>query len=50
MRRIGTVGLLRRARQAGLIDLLRPQLEALQANGIYIRQELIDAALAEVGE
>jgi len=50
LRRIGTVGLLRRAKQAGLIKRLRPQLEKLQANGIYIRQELIDAVLKEVGE
>lgn len=48
--RIGTVGLLRRAKLMGLITLLRPQLEALQANGIYIRQALIDAVLTDVGE
>lgn len=48
--RIGTVGLLRRAKRKGLIDQLRPQLEALQANGVYIRQELIDAVLKDVGE
>jgi predicted nucleic acid-binding protein len=48
--RIGTVGLLRRAKRMGLIPLLRPQLEALQANGIYIRQALIDAVLKDVGE
>ena len=50
IRRMGTVGLLRRAKQLGLIPKLRPQLEALQANGIYIRQELVNAVLREVGE
>ncbi len=50
LRRIGTVGLLRRAKQANLIDKLKPHLEALQQGGIYIRQELIDAVLREVGE
>ncbi len=50
VRRIGTVGLLRRAKRAGLIDKLRPQLEALQASGIYIRQALVDAVLKDVGE
>lgn len=50
IRRIGTVGLLRRAKQAGLIGLLHPQLEALQKNGIYIREALIKAVLREVGE
>lgn len=48
--RIGTVGLLRHAKQMGLIALLRPHLEALQAQGIYVRQALIDAALKDVGE
>lgn len=50
VRRIGTLGILRRAKQSGLIDRLRPQVEALLANGIYIRQELIDVILREVGE
>jgi len=38
------------AKQANLIDKLKPHLEALQQGGIYIRQELIDAVLREVGE
>ncbi len=48
--RIGTIGLLRRAKRRGLIDLLRPQVEALQVHGIFIRQALIDAVLKDVGE
>ena len=48
--RIGTVGVLRRAKQAGLIDKLRPYLNALVENSIYIRQKLIDAVLKDVGE
>lgn len=48
--RIGTVGLLRQAKRMGLIDRLRPQLEAVQAQGIYFRQALIDAVLKDVGE
>jgi predicted nucleic acid-binding protein len=35
IRRIGTVGLLRRAKMAGLIHMVKPHLEALMANGIY---------------
>lgn len=50
VQRIGTLGLLRRAKRKGLLEQLRPHLEALQANGIYIRQALIDAVLADVGE
>lgn len=50
VRRTGTVGLLRRAKQSGLIKSLRVEIEALQTNGIYIHQSLIDAVLQEVGE
>lgn len=50
MQRIGTVGLLRRAKRMGLIALIRPHLDALQAQGIYMRQALIDAVLNDVGE
>lgn len=50
LRLVGTVGLLRRATKAGWITELRPQLEALQRNGIYIRQKLIDVVLQDVGE
>lgn len=50
VRRMGTVGLLRRAKKAGLLRELRPHLDALQAQGIYIRQAIIDAVLTDVGE
>jgi uncharacterized protein len=50
IRRIGTVGLLRRAKQSGLINSLRAEIEALQSKGIYIHQSLIDSVLQEVGE
>ncbi len=50
IRRIGTVGLLRRAKNAGLIDEVKPHLEALKEKGIYIAQALMDAILKDVGE
>jgi len=50
LRRMGTVALLGAARREGLIPKLKPALEALVANGIFIRSELIAAALKEVGE
>lgn len=50
IRRIGTLGLLRRAKQAGLIESLRPFIEQLQDNGIYMQQKLIEAVLRDVGE
>ena len=48
--RIGTLGILRRAKKAGLINAIKPYTEQLQKNGIYIRQSLIDAVLHDVGE
>ena len=50
LRRMGTVALLGQAKQAGLIEKLKPCLDSLLASGIFIRQELISAALTEVGE
>ena len=50
LRRMGTVALLGLAKREGLIERLKPCLEALVASGVFIRQELIDAALKEVGE
>jgi len=48
--RIGTLGILRRAKKAGLINAIKPYTEQLQKNGIYIRQSLIEAVLHDVGE
>jgi len=50
LRRIGTLGILRRAKKAGLITALQPYIQTLQANGIYIRRSLIEAVLRDVGE
>ncbi|MGB6016447.1 MAG: DUF3368 domain-containing protein [Nodosilinea sp.] len=50
LRRIGTLGILRRAKKAGLIAALQPYIQTLQANGIYIRRSLIKAILRDVGE
>lgn len=50
IKQIGTVGLLLRAKRMGLIEKIKPHLDALIENGIYIRQELIDAVLTDAGE
>lgn len=50
LRRMRTVALLGQAKREGLIPKLKPALDALAAHGIFIRQELIDAALREAGE
>jgi len=48
--RIGTLGILRRAKKAGLIGPIKPYIDRLQTNGIYFRQALIDAVLRDIGE
>ncbi|MEM9218568.1 MAG: DUF3368 domain-containing protein [Cyanobacteria bacterium P01_F01_bin.150] len=50
IRRIGTLGVLRRAKKAGLIDAVGPLVNQLLSNGIYIQQNLIEAILKDVGE
>lgn len=48
--RIGTLGVLRRAKKAGLLAAIKPYVVQLQASGIFIRQSLVDAVLRDVGE
>ncbi|MCC5637100.1 DUF3368 domain-containing protein [Nostoc sp. CHAB 5844] len=50
IRRIGTLGILRKAKKAGLIVEVKVYIEQLRNNGIYIRPSLIDAVLRDVGE
>lgn len=50
IKRIGTAGLLRRAKKSGLISRIRPYFKMLHSNGIYMNQKLIDAILDDVGE
>ena len=50
LRLLGTVGLLVRARKAGILSALRPAMDQLVAVGIHLNPELVRAALAEVGE
>jgi len=47
---IGTIGLLLRAKRRGLLATIKPLIDALLANGIYIRRELIEAVLKDAGE
>lgn len=48
--RIGTLGILRRAKKAGLLAAIKPHVEQLKASGIFMRQSLMDAVLRDVGE
>jgi hypothetical protein len=48
--RIGTLGILRRAKNMGLIFEVKVYIDQLLANGIYIRTNLVEAVLRDVGE
>ena len=50
IRKIGTLGILRRAKKSGLIDEIKVYIEQLRIQGIYIRSSLVDAILRDVGE
>ena len=47
---IGTVGILVRAKQEGVITEIKPILDDLEANSFFISQALRDEALRLVGE
>ena len=47
---VGTVGIVQEARRAGLVPSIRPIIEGLVADGLYLSQTVIERALAEVGE
>ena len=46
----GTLALVLAARQRGIIDRARPLLERLRQAGMYLSDEVLDRALAKVGE
>ena len=47
---LGTLGLLVRARDAGLIERVRPLADALSASGYFLGQMLVARTLASIGE
>ncbi len=50
LQKIGTVGILLKAKQVGLVRELRPELERLREEGFGISQPVIDAVLRQAGE
>lgn len=48
--KIGTIGILVKAKQVGLISQLHPELERLRSQGFSISQSVIDSVLVQVGE
>jgi predicted nucleic acid-binding protein len=47
---LGLIGVLRRARDRGLISVVRPDLEALSEAGFWIAPQLRERVLRDVGE
>jgi predicted nucleic acid-binding protein len=47
---VGTLGIILRARVAGLIPAARPLIEQLLESGSYLSADLVRVALAKVGE
>ena len=47
---IGTLGVVLRSKEHGVIDEARPWVTKLMAAGMFIDRELLDRALARIGE
>lgn len=47
---LGTLGLLIRARESGLLPALKPLIESLQGSGYFLSPSLVERVLADLGE
>jgi predicted nucleic acid-binding protein len=50
MSKIGTLGLLLKAKQVGILSTIRPEIERLRHQGCSVSQAVTDAVTAAVGE
>jgi predicted nucleic acid-binding protein len=50
MQKVGTLGLLLKAKQIGLLAAIRPDVERLRRQGFSISQAVVNAVLVEAGE
>jgi hypothetical protein len=50
LQKIGTVGILLKAKQVGLLSTVRPEIEELRRRGFSLSQEVVDAVLSRAGE
>ena len=50
VRKIGTVGILVKAKQEGLLPIIQPELETLRNRGFSLSQSVVDATLQQAGE
>lgn len=48
--KIGTLGILLKAKQLGLLPVIRPEIEKLRQHGFSISQDVIDAVLQQANE
>ena len=50
LQKIGTAGILLKAKQAGLLSIVRPELERLRRQGFTLSQTVVDAVLQKADE
>jgi predicted nucleic acid-binding protein len=50
LNKIGTVGILLKAKELGLVSVIKPELEKLQEHGFSLSQLVIDTVLHQAGE
>lgn len=50
LRKIGTLGILLKAKEVGLLPVIRPEVEQLQQRGFSISQLVVDSVLRQAGE
>ncbi len=50
LKKIGTLGILLRAKRAGLVAAIRPDIEQLRERGFSISQDVVDAVLRQANE
>lgn len=50
VKKIGTLGILLKAKQLGVLPAIRPAVEALHQQGFSLSQAVIDAVLLQAGE
>lgn len=47
---IGTVGILMHAKRTGIVEKIRPLLQAVRASGLYLSQAIEEEILKEMNE
>ena len=50
MRKLGTLGVLLKAKEVGILQRIRPDVERLRSQGFSISQPVVDAVLKQAGE